>query len=572
MNLGPYLIAAIVGLFGVLLGIAAMTAIFRKNALQAERKLREVEGQARQAEQKIALAESKTREVEGKTHEVESRFETAQAALLKSQREAERALDEARRLSSDAQSQIEARGRELQLEAREQIQSEVARLREGLDREASERRAEAKEAERRLRERDLQLDRRIKSLDQKEQVLAERESEVEARRGDITALIEAQQHELERVAGLSTGEAREIVLQRAGEQARDEVSHLTRRIEDGAREEGEMRARKIISLAIQRCAVDQTSESSVAVVALPSDDLKGRIIGREGRNIRTFEQLSGCDLIIDDTPEAVVVSSFDPVRREVAKIALANLVNDGRIHPARIEDMLNKAKAEVQTKMREAADSATAEVGVRLPKPLLEIFGRLLYRTSYGQNILRHSVEVATLAASMAAELGADVQVAKRAALLHDIGKALDHDQEGSHVDLGVEVMRKHREAEPVVVAAGEHHLDVGAMSSLESVIVQAADAISSSRPGARRENVETYIKRLQNLEKIADSFEGVEKSYAIQAGREVRIVVRPEKVDDLTSLKMAREVAQRIQDEMTYPGEIKVTVIRETRAVDYAR
>ena len=277
-------------------------------------------------------------------------------------------------------------------------------------------------------------------------------------------------------------------------------------------------------------------------------------------------------MIIDDTPEAVVVSSFEPVRREIAKIALANLVNDGRIHPARIEDMLNKAKTEVQQKMREAADRATADANVRLSKPLLEVFGRLLYRTSYGQNILKHSVEVSTIAATIAAEIGADVTICKRAGLLHDIGKALDHDQEGTHVDLGVELMRKNKEAEAVVVAAGEHHMDVGAMSSLESVIVQIADAISSSRPGARRENVETYIKRLQNLEKIADSFDGVEKSYAIQAGREVRIVVKPERVDDLASLKMAREVAQRIQDEMTYPGEIRITVIRETRSVDYAR
>lgn len=566
MELALYVAVAIVGVLGVLLYVAASNAARAKaQSLEAGRRLSEFESKAGESERQIAL-------IEGRSREAEARFESAQTALVQSQREAERALDEARRLSAEAQSQIEGSRRELQLEAREQIQSEVARLREGLEREAGERRAEAKDAERRLRERDQQLDRRAKSLEQKEQVLAEREGEIEARREDIERLIQAQQTELERVAGLASSEAREIVLQRASEQASDEVSHLTRRIEDEAREEGEMRARKIITLAIQRCAVDQTSESSVAVVVLPSDDIKGRIIGREGRNIRTFEQLSGCDLIIDDTPEAVVVSSFDPVRREVAKIALANLVNDGRIHPARIEDMLNKAKAEVQNKMREAADAATAEVGVRLPKPLLEIFGRLLYRTSYGQNILRHSVEVATLAASMAAELGADVQVAKRAALLHDIGKALDHDQEGSHVDLGVEVMRKYREAEPVVIAAGEHHLDVAAMSSLESVIVQAADAISSSRPGARRENVETYIKRLQNLEKIADSFEGVEKSYAIQAGREVRIVVRPEKVDDLTSLRMAREVAQRIQDEMTYPGEIKVTVIRETRAVDYAR
>jgi ribonuclease Y len=562
MNLEHYVAAALVGVLGLLLGVAAALAISKSRALESERKLREA---VREAEGKITSAQDAAREAEG-------RFGQAQNDLRDSQREAERALDEAKRLQSGSKEQIEARRRELQLESREQIALEVSRLREGLEREAAERRAEAKEVERRARERESQLDRRNKNLDQKERGLEEREAEIATRRADADALVEEQKRELERVAGLSAPEAKEILLQRVAEEAREEVGALTRRIEEGAREEGELRARKVIALAIQRCAVDQTSETSVAVVALPSDDLKGRIIGREGRNIRTFEQMSGCDLIIDDTPEAVVVSSFDPVRREVAKIALANLVNDGRIHPARIEDMLAKARAEVQTKMREAAEAATAEVGVRLPKPMLETFGRLLYRTSYGQNILRHSVEVAALASSMAAEIGADVAVCKRAGLLHDIGKALDHDQEGSHVDLGMELMRKYREPENIVLAAGEHHLDVGAMTSLESVIVQAADAISSSRPGARRENVETYIKRLQNLERIADSFDGVEKSYAIQAGREVRIVVRPEKIDDLSSLKMAREVAQRIQDEMTYPGEIKITVIRETRSVDYAR
>ncbi len=350
------------------------------------------------------------------------------------------------------------------------------------------------------------------------------------------------------------------------------MSHVAHRIEEEAREGAEEKARKIIALAIQRCAVDQTSESAVSVVPIPSEDVKGRIIGREGRNIRTFEQLSGTDLIIDDTPEAVVVSCFDPVRRETARLALQNLVNDGRIHPARIEEMLGRAKLEVQAKMREAAESACAEANVRLPKPIMEVFGRLLYRTSYGQNILKHSVEMAKLAASIAAELGADVQVAKRAALLHDIGKALDHDHEGTHVDLGVELMKRHRESDAVIRAAGEHHMDVTQMTSLESVIVQIADAISSARPGARRENVEIYIKRLENLEKIADSFSGVEKSYAIQAGREVRIVVKPEQVDDLASLRLARDVAQRIQEEMTYPGEIKITVIRETRATEIAR
>ncbi|MDF2440117.1 MAG: ribonucrease [Abditibacteriota bacterium] len=497
----------------------------------------------------------------------------AMVSMLKSKtEEASRATSEARQISEQADSKVEARLRELQLESREQVQSEVAKLRETIEKETAERRAELKENERRLREKESNLDRRLRSLDQKEKSLGQREEDIDKRLLDVQTLIAQQNKELERVAALPQHEAREILLQRVAEETRGEMVHVARRIEDEAREDAEMRARKIIALAIQRCAVDQTAETAVSVVPLPSDELKGRIIGREGRNIRTFEQLSGCDLIIDDTPEAVVISSFEPVRREIARIALMNLVSDGRIHPARIEDMLNKAKTEIQQKMREAAERATADANVRLSKPMLEIFGRLLYRTSYGQNILKHSVEVATIAASIAAELGADVQVAKRAGLLHDLGKALDHDQEGTHVDLGMEVMRRHKESEAVITAAGEHHLDVASMSSIESVIVQLADAISSSRPGARRENVETYIKRLQNLEKIADSFNGVEKSYAIQAGREVRIVVRPDQVDDTNSLKMAREVAQRIQEEMTYPGEIKVTVIREMRSVDYAR
>ncbi len=484
-------------------------------------------------------------------------------------------LLDAQRKLADFDADLAQRHKELQLEARDETQREVARLREVIEREAAERRAELKEAENRLRERESGLERRVKTLEGREKTAQSRE--VEAQRkldeaGVEAALLVGQQKEaLQRVAELSGAQAKEILLERVAVEARAAMSHVAHRIEEEARENAEEKARKIIAMAIQRCAVDQTSESSVSVVPIPSEDVKGRIIGREGRNIRTFEQLSGTDLIIDDTPEAVVVSCFDPVRRETARIALQNLVNDGRIHPARIEEMLGRAKLEVQAKMREAADTACAEANVRLPKPILEVFGRLLYRTSYGQNILKHSVEMAKLAASIASELGADVQVAKRAALLHDIGKALDHDHEGTHVDLGVELLKRHRESDAVIRAAGEHHMDVTQMTSLESVIVQVADAISSARPGARRENVEIYIKRLENLEKIANSFGGVEKSYAIQAGREVRIVVKPEQVDDLGSLRLARDVAQRIQEEMTYPGEIKVTVIRETRASEIA-
>jgi ribonuclease Y len=482
------------------------------------------------------------------------------------------ALDAAQKRSAAADSNIEARHRELQLEAREQVQREVLRLREAIEKETAERRSELKEVERRLRERELQLDRRAKNLDIRDKALDDRDAEVQKRLDEAADIVNQQKRELDRVAQMTVPEARELLLQRVEEEARSEMNRVARRIEEEVHEQAETRARKVLALVMQRCAVDQTAETAVSVVPLPSDELKGRIIGREGRNIRTFEQLSGCDLIIDDTPEAVVISSFDPMRREIARIALLNLVNDGRIHPARIEDMLAKAKAEVQQKMREAAEKATTEAHVRLPRPIMDIFGRLLYRTSYGQNILKHSVEVSALAAMIAAEVGADVNVAKRAGLLHDLGKALDHEQEGTHVELGMEVLRRYKESEEVIRAAEEHHLDPSAMSSVEAVIVQIADAVSSSRPGARRENVETYIKRLQNLERIADSFEGVEKSFAIQAGREVRIIVKPDKVDDLLSLRMARDVAQRIQEEMTYPGEIKVTVIREMRSIEYAR
>ena len=486
----------------------------------------------------------------------------------------------------DAQDQLAAlqadlarRQQLLQLESRDETQREMSRLRELIEGESATRRAELKETESRLREhetlvreRESTIERRAKTLAGRERSLQSKESDLDKRHLDAQKLVELQSAELHRIASLSPTDARDVVLSRAEAEARTAMAQVAARIEEQARENAEERARKILALAIQRCAVDQTSETAVSVVVLPSEDLKGRIIGREGRNIRTFEQLSGTDLIIDDTPEAVMVSCFDPVRREIARIALASLVTDGRIHPARIEETLARAEGEVQQKMREAAERATTEANVRLPKPVLEVFGKLLYRTSYGQNILQHSVEMAKIASSIAAELGADVQVAKRAALLHDIGKALDHDHEGTHVDLGIELLKRHRESDAVIRAAGEHHLDVEQMTSLESVIVQVADMISSSRPGARRENVEIYIKRLETLEKIADSFPGVEKSYAIQAGREVRIVVRPDQVDDLAAMRLARDVAQRVQDEMTYPGEIRVTVIRETRAMDVAR
>ena len=491
-----------------------------------------------------------------------TRDKTRQAAVLS---------DQSQRKLAELETDLARRQAELRLEAREEIQREVARLRAELDAEHANRRGELKDSETRLRERDARLDRRVKEVEARDKTLGARETQLADKLGDAEALVAQRGAELERVSKLSQSDARELLLERVAGQTREAMVDVAARIEEEAREHAEERARKIIVMAIQRCAVDQVSESAVSVVPLPTEDLKGRIIGREGRNIRTFEQLSGTDLIIDDTPEAVMVSCFDPVRREIARLALASLVSDGRIHPARIEEVLARSKGEITLKMREAAERACADANVRVPKAMMEVLGRLLYRTSYGQNILKHSVEMAKIASTLAAEVGADVAVAKRAAFLHDIGKALDHDHEGTHVDLGVELMKRHKESDAVIRAAGEHHLDTGQMSSLEAVIVQIADAISSARPGARRENIEIYMKRLADLEKIADSFAGVEKSYAIQAGREVRIVVKPEKVDDLAALQLAREVARRVQDEMTYPGEIKITVIRETRASEVA-
>lgn len=497
----------------------------------------------------------------------------AMAILLRQKSsEAEQLLHKAQEKSAETEAGLATRIRELEVESREKVQSEVARLRESIETDTAERRRDIKENERRLREQEKELERRAHKQENRERGLTQREKDVEGRLREAQEVVAKQREELQRIAGLTREQARDLLLERVAEDTRQEMNAVVARIEQEATDRAEEKARKIIVMAIQRCAVDQTTESSVSVVPLPSDELKGRIIGREGRNIRTFEQLSGCDLIIDDTPEAVVVSCFEPVRREIGRLALANLVTDGRIHPGRIEDMLDKARAEVNARMREAAEAAVAEAHVRLPRPVLEVFGRLLYRTSFGQNILKHSVEVSTIAATIAAEVGANVNIAKRGALLHDIGKALDHEHEGTHVDLGVELLRRHREQEAVIAAVAEHHLDVANMSSLESVIVQMADAISSARPGARRENAEIYVKRLENLERIANSFQGVEKSFAIQAGRELRIVVKPEDIDDLTALKISREVAQRIQDEMTYPGEIRVTVIRETRAVEYAK
>lgn len=464
--------------------------------------------------------------------------------------------------------EIEAKRKEVLLEAKE----EAIRLRQELDRENREKRAEIQRLERRLAQKEETLDRRLDNLDKKERGIQQKEQDADRRLAELSAMETKKREEIERVAQLTTEGARDILLKTVERETEREAAVMIRDAEARARDEADRIARDIVTLAIQKCAVDQAAETTVSVVPLPGDDMKGRIIGREGRNIRSFETLTGVDLIIDDTPEAVVLSAFDPVRREIARVALNNLIVDGRIHPGRIEEMINKAKAEVETKMKEAAEQALFETGVTgLDPELVKLLGRLKYRTSYGQNVLEHSVEVAHLAGVMAAELEVNVPLAKRAGLLHDLGKAVDFEVDGPHAVISMDLLRKYREPAEVAHAAGAHHGDVEP-HSVEAVLVLSADAISAARPGARRETLETYVKRLQKLETIADSFTGVEKTYAVQAGREIRVMVKPEVWDDLGSTKLAHDLAKRIEDEMEYPGQIKVTVIRETRAVDYAK
>lgn len=474
----------------------------------------------------------------------------------------------ARQILEEARKEAETRQRETIVEAKD----EAFRLKREAEKEIREQRADLQRQERRVAQREENLERKTEGFEKRERHQAEEEQRIAQLREEATRLKHAQQVELERIAGLTSEEARAQVLSTVEASTRNETVQLIRRIENEARDEGDRRAREILALAIQRCAAEHTAEVTVSVVPLPNEDMKGRIIGREGRNIRTLESLTGVDLIIDDTPEAVTISSFDPVRREVAKVALEKLMADGRIHPGRIEEVIEKARAEVEERVRTDGEQAAFEANVHgLHPEEVQVLGRLKYRHSYGQNLLRHSVEVALLSGLLATHLGADPKLARRAGLLHDIGKALTHEAEGTHVTLGADLCRRYHEPPEVLNAIAYHH-DEEEATCVEAVIVAAADAVSASRPGARKETVELYIKRLQALEELATSFGGVEKAYAIQAGREIRVIVKPAEIDDTAAIILARDLARKIEEQLKYPGQIKVTVLRETRIVEYAR
>jgi ribonuclease Y len=474
------------------------------------------------------------------------------------------ATEKAARIVSDARAQQ----KDLILEAKE----EKIRLQREAEDDARERRGELTNLERRLHARDEQLDQRADMLEQRDRKLLEKQIELDRGRDELEKLNQERVVALERVSGMSAEDAKGILLEAIREEAEHDAVKLARSIERRARDEATEKARDIIVTAMQRVAADHTAEHTVTVVHLPNDEMKGRIIGREGRNIRALEQATGIDLIIDDTPETVILSGFDPVRREVARIAITKLIADGRIHPGRIEEVVTKARAEVDTIMRQAGEQAAYDAGVPgLPADIIKTLGRLKFRTSYGQNVLNHVVETSHLAAVIASEIGADVQVAKMGGLLHDIGKAVDHEVEGPHAAIGAQIAQRHNLSPKVINAIAAHHQEVE-YTCLEAPIVQIADAISASRPGARGESMDTYVKRLEDLQAIAESFGGVERSFAVQAGREVRILVRPEEIDDLTASRLARDIVKKIEEQLTYPGQIKVTVIRETRAVEYAK
>ncbi len=478
------------------------------------------------------------------------------------------AEEKANRLLADAQKAAESKKREVLVEAKE----EIHKNRIEYEKEVRERRSEINRQERRIQQKEETLDKKTEALEQKEEQLAKRNRDLDVQKEEVRKLKQAQIELLEKISGLTAEEAKEYLLKNIESEVRHETAMLIKEIETEAKEEANKRAKNILGLAIQKCAADHVAETTVSVVPLPSEDMKGRIIGREGRNIRTLETLTGIDLIIDDTPEAVILSGFDPIRREIARVALEKLIVDGRIHPARIEEMVDRAQKEVEATIKQEGEQATFETGVHgLHPEIIKLLGKLHFRTSYGQNVLKHSIEVSHLAGLLAGELGADVMLAKRAGLLHDLGKAVDHETEGTHVTIGVDLAKKYKENQEVIHAIHAHHGDIEA-TTLVASIVQAADAISAARPGARRENIETYIKRLEKLEEIADSFKGVDKSYAIQAGREIRIMVKPDAINDDDAIILARDIVKRIEGELQYPGQIKVNVIRETRAVDYAK
>jgi len=474
----------------------------------------------------------------------------------------------AKNLIEEANRTAEQRSKEMLLEAKE----ESIKTKNEADKDAKERRNELQRLEKRLLQKEEVLDRKLENQEKKETQLQKQKETLEVKEQEVAHAISKQHQELERIAGLTTGEAKQHLMQIIEHDAKIESAKTLREIEAHTKAEADKKVKEILAQAVQRCAVDHIAETTVSVVSLPSDEMKGRIIGREGRNIRALESLTGIDLIIDDTPEAVILSGFDPMRREIARLALEKLITDGRVHPARIEEMVEKARKEVDAQIKEEGESATFETGVHGVHPeLVRLLGKMKFRTSYGQNVLKHSVEVAYLCGIIAGELGADITLAKRAGLLHDIGKSVDHDVEGSHVSIGASLCRKYKESPLIVNAVEAHHGDVEP-TNIISVITQMADAISGARPGARRETLESYIKRLQNLEAIADGFKGVEKSFAIQAGRELRIVIIPDEVNDAALTLLARDIAKRIEDELEYPGQIKLSLIRETRAIDYAK